>query len=113
MFTKQSILLLAIPTLLTLPIGIAKADNIHVQTEDHKVTIDNDTGITMQSGPREIIIPVESSPSLSRRWILNVPQPRKSPWCRQRSYTHKNTETRNSSAGVSQTQSSVSIKTCE
>ncbi|NBD17599.1 MAG: hypothetical protein GVY04_16130 [Cyanobacteria bacterium] len=113
MLTKQSILLLVIPTLLTLPVGIAKADNIHVQTDDQTVTIDDDNGITIESGPQEMIIPPESSPSLSRRWILNLPKPRKSPWCRERSYTHQDTQTSNSSAGVSHTQSSVSIQTCQ
>lgn len=113
MLTKQSILLLVIPTLLALPVGMAKADNIHVQTDDQKVIIDDDRGITVESGPQEMTIPPESSPSLSRRWILNFPKPSKPPWCRERSYSHQDTQTRNSSAGISHTQSSVSIKTCQ
>ena len=112
MLINKSILLLVIPALLTLPAGMARADNIHVQTDDQQVTLDRHHGIRIESGDREIIIPERSSASLSRSWILSLPRLKKPLRCQGREH-HQDTQTRTSGRGMSHTQSSVSTRICQ
>lgn len=121
MLTKKSISFLIIPALLALPTGIAKADTIQVETDDQKVTIERDRGISVESGSREIILPQGAPPTLSRHpnrhlspaRILSLPLPRQLMRCQERHYNHHDTQTRNSGTGVTHTQSSVSTRTCQ
>jgi hypothetical protein len=121
MFTKQSISLLIIPALITLPTGIARADTIQVETDDQKVTIERDRGISIESGSREITIPQEAPASISRHpnqhlspsQIFSLPLPRKLIRCQERNYSHQDTQTHNSGGGVTYIQSSVSTRTCQ
>ncbi|MGF1479982.1 MAG: hypothetical protein ACFB4I_10890 [Cyanophyceae cyanobacterium] len=114
MLIKKSLPLLVIPALLTLPAGIARADNIDVQTGDQKVTIDRNNGIRIESGSREIIVPQRSPRSShlsSRLRILGLPQLKKPLRCQGRE-SHQDTHTHHS-GGVSRTQSSISTRVCQ
>jgi len=113
MLTKRSILLLAIPALLSLPAGIATADNIRVQNDEQTVTIDDDNGIKVKSGAREIIVPSRSPVSIFHHRIFNLPRLGKSPRCQEKNYRHRDTQIHRSTRGVSRTHSSVSIRTCQ
>lgn len=122
MLTKQSISLLFVSTLLVLPVGIARAGDIDVQTGNMRANITQERGVSVKNGQTEVTIsPTRSLPNYRyRNWRIRNSQINRSPWvkkpeirhtqknCKGGSYSHQSTQTTVSNGGASRTYSSAS-----
>jgi hypothetical protein len=120
MSIKKSISLLIFSALLILPIQIAKAGDIDVQTGNVRVIVGKDSAINIQSkSPRVIPHRQLGNPSLRRQHWPRFNRPSKhTTWikqtnlCNGRSYRHQSTQTSGSGRSIAQTSSSTSTTVC-
>jgi hypothetical protein len=123
---RQTIPLLVLSALISLPAGIASAD-VYVDTGDSKIRVGQESGVSVKTTPaRRSIFPLRLPNS--RVWIPNrrtplptwkYPQSKKYPTtrsnsnCISRSVTRQSTHSNNSGTAVNRTYSSQTSTTCQ
>ena len=128
MLMHKSFLLLVLPILFTLPAGIAKANDLDIQTGTTRVTIDHNNGIRIESANRGTLFMPGRSPMSNASWSryptrLPIPpvsthpstsvyrsQPLSTSRCT--GQTEQNNQSSHSNGGISQTYSSTSTSVC-
>jgi hypothetical protein len=129
MLMHKSFLLLVLPILFTLPAGIAKANDLDIQTGTMRVTIDHNNGIRIESANRGTLFVPSRGPMSSASWSRvpsHVPIPptvsthpstniyRSQPLSPSRctGQTEQSNQSSRSNGGISQTYSSMSTSVC-
>jgi|GEM_PF-3472047 hypothetical protein len=128
MLMNKSFLLLVLPILFTLPAGIAKANDLDIQTGTTRVTIDHNNGIRIESANRGTLFMPGLSPMSSASWsryptrlpippVSTHPSPsvhRSQPLSTSRctGQTEQTNQSSRSNGGISQTYSSTSTSVC-
>ena len=122
MLSLKSISFLVVSTLIVLPVGIARAGGVDVQTGNVRVTVGKNDGIIIKSRPTGVrVIPNHraSSPIYRRQpWPMGNSQSTHNTWikkttqCHGSSYSHQSTQTSGSGRSVAQTHSSTSTTVC-
>jgi hypothetical protein len=129
MLMHKSCLLLVLPILFILPTGIAKANDLDVQTGTMRVTIDHNNGIRIESANGGTLFMPSRSPMSNASWRgypsrLPIPpavsthpstsihrsQPLSSSRCT--GQTEESNQSSRSNGGMSQTYSSTSTSVC-
>lgn len=116
MLTKKSISLFTISALLVLPVGIASAGEIDLETDNVRLTIDQDGDIQVQNAqPRAVIVPNRTPANVRVRKngayrVLKYPG-RTAVVCR--ATGTKRTSTLRSRSTINRTQSATSTTICQ
>lgn len=129
MLMHKSFLLLVLPILLTLPAGIAKANDLDVQTGTMRVRIDPNNGIRIESANGSNLFMPSRSPISNAPWSrypsrppippavsthpstsIHRSQPSSSSRCT--GQTEESNHSSRSNGGMSQTYSSMSTSVC-
>lgn len=116
MFTKQSISLLACSAIMLLPVGIATAGEVDLQTDNARVLLDRNGGIIINSSGTQTTITPNSRVGVQKNQrlrSLKVLRRSQTLQCRNRVYTENRAVNNRSGATVNRTYSSTTTTTCQ